>query len=70
MSRYTFLGDAGLFRVSRGQARSDMFGVGDSTRNIRGWKGPCYLMTDGHYSSYAELLEKTEWEPAMASSTA
>jgi MoaA/NifB/PqqE/SkfB family radical SAM enzyme len=32
------------------------------TRNIRGWKGPCYLMTDGHYASYAELLEKTEWE--------
>ena len=32
------------------------------TRNVRGWKGPCYLMTDGHFSSYAELLEKTEWE--------
>ena len=32
------------------------------TRNIRGWKGPCYLMTDGHFSSYAELLEKTDWE--------
>lgn len=32
------------------------------TRNIRGWKAPCYLMTDGHYHSYQELLEKTEWE--------
>jgi hypothetical protein len=31
------------------------------TRNIRGWKGPCYLMTDGHYTSYHELLEKTDW---------
>jgi hopanoid biosynthesis associated radical SAM protein HpnH len=31
------------------------------TRNIRGWKGPCYLMTDGHYDSYAELLEKVKW---------
>ena len=31
------------------------------TRNIRGWKGPCYLMTDGHYSSYRELLEQTDW---------
>jgi MoaA/NifB/PqqE/SkfB family radical SAM enzyme len=31
------------------------------TRNIRGWKGPCYLMTDGHYSTYRELLEKTDW---------
>jgi hypothetical protein len=31
------------------------------TRNVRGWKGPCYLMTDGHYGSYSELLEKTDW---------
>lgn len=32
------------------------------TRNIRGWKGPCYLMTDGHYPSYRELLEKVAWD--------
>jgi MoaA/NifB/PqqE/SkfB family radical SAM enzyme len=32
------------------------------TRNVRGWKGPCYLMTDGHYASYNELLEKTNWD--------
>ena len=31
------------------------------TRNVRGWKGPCYLMTDAHYQSYRELLEKTDW---------
>jgi len=32
------------------------------TYNIRGWKGPCYLMTDGHYNSYQELLEKVQWD--------
>jgi len=32
------------------------------TRNIAGWKAPCYLMTDGHYPSYQEMLEKVEWE--------
>lgn len=32
------------------------------TRNIRGWKGPCYLMTDGHYPSYHELLENVAWD--------
>jgi MoaA/NifB/PqqE/SkfB family radical SAM enzyme len=32
------------------------------TRNVRGWKAPCYLMTDGHYATYRELLEKTDWE--------
>ncbi|MGB8168664.1 MAG: DUF3463 domain-containing protein [Chthoniobacteraceae bacterium] len=31
------------------------------TRNVKGWKGPCYLMTDGHYTSYRELLERTDW---------
>ena len=31
------------------------------TRNVRGWKAPCYLMTDGHYSTYAEMLEKVDW---------
>lgn len=31
------------------------------TRNIRGWKAPCYLMTDGHYSGYQEMLEKVDW---------
>jgi MoaA/NifB/PqqE/SkfB family radical SAM enzyme len=31
------------------------------TRNIKGWKAPCYLMTDGHYSSYSEMLEKVDW---------
>ena len=40
------------------------------TRNIRGWKGPCYLMTDAHYSSYAELLEKVQWDEIRVSRTA
>lgn len=32
------------------------------TRNIRGWKGPCYLMTDAHHATYRDLLEKTPWD--------
>ena len=32
------------------------------TYNVRGWKAPCYLMTDGHYPSYGEMLEKVAWE--------
>ena len=31
------------------------------TRNIKGWKAPCYLMTDGHYEHYQEMLEKVDW---------
>jgi hopanoid biosynthesis associated radical SAM protein HpnH len=37
------------------------------TYNIRGWKAPCYLMTDtvnteGHYAGYQEMLDKVDWE--------
>ncbi len=31
------------------------------TRNIRGWKGPCYLMTDGHFPTYKALLKQIDW---------
>src|SRR5437016_764705 len=32
------------------------------TYNVRGWKAPCYLMTDGHYSGYQEMLGKVQWD--------
>lgn len=32
------------------------------TRNPRGWKGPCYLITNGHYKTFKELHEATDWE--------
>ena len=35
---------------------------GNPTRNIKGWKGPCYLITDIHHESFDDLLNKTPWE--------
>jgi hopanoid biosynthesis associated radical SAM protein HpnH len=32
------------------------------TRNPRGWKGPCYLITNGHYPSFKEMHDATDWE--------
>ena len=32
------------------------------TYNVKGWKAPCYLMTDGHYGGYQEMLSKVQWE--------
>lgn len=32
------------------------------TRNVRGWKGPCYLITDTHHTTYQDLLTKTDWD--------
>ncbi|MCX8108198.1 MAG: DUF3463 domain-containing protein [Verrucomicrobiae bacterium] len=31
------------------------------TYNIMGWKAPCYLITDAHYNTYQEMLEKVDW---------
>jgi hopanoid biosynthesis associated radical SAM protein HpnH len=35
---------------------------GNPTYNTNGWKGPCYLITDGHYRTFEELMTKTPWE--------
>jgi hopanoid biosynthesis associated radical SAM protein HpnH len=35
---------------------------GSITRNPYGWKGPCYLLTDGIFPTYDSLLEGIEWE--------
>jgi hopanoid biosynthesis associated radical SAM protein HpnH len=32
------------------------------TRNVKGWKGPCYLITDEHHATFDDLLNKTPWE--------
>ena len=30
--------------------------------SLKGWQKPCYLMDDGHVSTYKELLETTDWD--------
>jgi MoaA/NifB/PqqE/SkfB family radical SAM enzyme len=34
------------------------------TRNVMGWKAPCYFLTDGkgHYGSYSEMLSDVDWD--------
>ncbi len=33
-----------------------------------GWQKPCYLLQDGYFNTFAELLEKTEWHQYGAES--
>jgi hopanoid biosynthesis associated radical SAM protein HpnH len=35
---------------------------GNPTYNTKGWKAPCYLITDAHYDTFREMMEKTPWE--------
>jgi MoaA/NifB/PqqE/SkfB family radical SAM enzyme len=62
MNQYTFFGTPVYFEFLAGKRDLTCSAWAIPTRNIRGWKAPCYLMTDGHFSTYAELLEKTDWD--------
>ena len=35
---------------------------GNPTYNTKGWKGPCYLMTDAHHTTFRQLMDDTPWE--------
>ena len=35
---------------------------GNPTRNPRGWRGPCYQISDRHYSTFKEMMESTNWD--------
>jgi hopanoid biosynthesis associated radical SAM protein HpnH len=67
MNRYTFFGTPVYFEFLAGKRDLTCSAWAIPTRNIAGWKAPCYFMTDtvgtkGHYGSYAELLESVDWE--------
>ena len=69
MQRYTFFGTPVYFEFLAGRRDLTCSAWAIPTRNMAGWKAPCYFMTDavgtngtGHFNSYAELLEQVDWE--------
>jgi len=46
----------------RGQRELECTAWGTPTYNPRGWKGPCYVITDNHYATYREMIDQTPWE--------
>ncbi len=46
----------------RGMRTYDCTPWGNPNRDPNGWKGPCYLLTDARYKTFAELMEKTPWQ--------
>lgn len=35
---------------------------GNPTYNVKGWKGPCYLITDSHHDTFTDFMTKTPWD--------
>jgi hopanoid biosynthesis associated radical SAM protein HpnH len=45
-----------------GERRLQCTPWGNPTRNPRGWKSPCYLITDDHYPTFRDMMVNTDWD--------
>jgi hopanoid biosynthesis associated radical SAM protein HpnH len=45
-----------------GDADFDCTPWGSPSYSVLGWQKPCYLLNEGYYSSYQELIAKTQWD--------
>jgi len=62
LERYNIVTSPIYMEYLRGERELMCTAWGNPTFNPRGWKGPCYLMTDVHHKTYNDLLEKTDWD--------
>ncbi len=60
--KYKFATSPIFLEFLQGKREMTCTAWGNPTRNILGWKGPCYLITDIHHKSFDDLLNKTPWE--------
>jgi MoaA/NifB/PqqE/SkfB family radical SAM enzyme len=58
---FTIFGTPGYLEFLAGKRELMCSAWAIPTYNVRGWKAPCYVMTDGHYSTYAEMSVKVDW---------
>ena len=62
LEQYSIMTSPIYLEYLRGERELECTAWGNPTYNPRGWKGPCYLITDGHYATFKELMEKTPWQ--------
>ena len=62
LERYNIVTSPIYMEYLRGERELMCTAWGNPTYNPRGWKGPCYLMTDTHHATFKEFIEKTPWE--------
>jgi hopanoid biosynthesis associated radical SAM protein HpnH len=59
--KFRFYSTPMYLKFLKGEKKLECTPWGNPTRNTKGWKAPCYLITDSHYPSYREMMEKTDW---------
>ncbi len=62
LEKYNLMTSPIYLEYLRGERELMCTAWGNPTYNPRGWKGPCYLMTDAHHTTFKEFLENTPWE--------
>jgi hopanoid biosynthesis associated radical SAM protein HpnH len=62
LGRYNMMTSPIYLEFLRGERELTCTAWGNPTYNPRGWKGPCYLMTDTHHTTFREFMENTPWE--------
>lgn len=60
--KYPFMSSPLYLDFLKGKRRLQCTPWGNPTRNPLGWKSPCYLITDGYYETFRELMDKTPWD--------
>jgi hopanoid biosynthesis associated radical SAM protein HpnH len=60
--KYRLLNSPVYLEFLQGERDLNCTAWGNPTRNVKGWKGPCYLITDTHHATFKDLIENTPWE--------
>jgi hopanoid biosynthesis associated radical SAM protein HpnH len=60
--KYKFYSSPVYLEFLQGKRELTCTAWANPTRNIKGWKGPCYLITETHHPTFGDLLTKTPWE--------
>lgn len=45
----------------KGQRELECTAWNNPTRNVVGWRSPCYLIADRHCATYREMIDSTDW---------
>ena len=61
-ARYRMMSSPLYLEFLAGQRELSCTAWGSPTRNVQGWKGPCYLITDQHHRTFRHLMDNTDWD--------
>ncbi len=62
LGKYRMMSSPIYLEFLSGQRELTCTAWGNPTRNVKGWKGPCYLITDQHHKTFADLMDNTPWD--------